>query len=137
MTYTDASAAYLDKAAEVAVSRADCLRREIGAVLVLGGRVISSGANHVPGDSCTHGGCPRGQLTTDELPAYASYISGPGRCYAVHAEVDAIHRLAVPSDADGATLYVSARPCDGCRAAIGRTGIALVVWPTGRWVPEK
>lgn len=76
--------------------------------------------------------CGGGWPCSDAVPPGSSYDTGPGTCIASHAEinclmdVDARHRL------NGATLYVTEKPCDGCMKIIRTTRIAWVVWPAGR-----
>lgn len=121
-------------AAQDAAGGANCRRRRVGAVVVsVLGRRIGTGANAVPsGVGCMAGGCPRGLLTTDDLPAYADYSSGPGICYAIHAEHAAILSAAVvTSRMDGSTLYCTDRPCADCARLIAVAGIARVVTPEG------
>jgi dCMP deaminase len=119
------------------VSRnADCRRRRVGAVIVnVLGRQIATGSNAVPsGPGCMAGGCPRGLLTTEQVPHGADYKSGPGLCHAVHAEAAAI-RYAFRSDRllDGSTLYCTDRPCADCSRIISTAGIARVVTPGGAY----
>jgi dCMP deaminase len=117
------------------VSRnADCRRRKIGAVLVsVLGRQLGTGANAVlSGKSCTSGGCPRGLLSLEDLPAYADYRSGPGICHATHAEHRAIQAASlVTTDITGSTLYCTDKPCDDCSRLVFTAGIARVVTPEG------
>lgn len=111
-------------------SRADCTRRRVGAVIVKGNRIISTGYNGAasgkPG-CLTDGACPRGRLSTDELLPGSSYDTGAGACIALHAEQNAILRAGM--DAEGSTLYVTAKPCDGCSRLIDGVAIERVVYP--------
>ena len=121
--------------AEAVSARADCTRRQVGAVL-LGPdhRVLGTGYNGYPArqPGClSSGACPRGRLSYDQVPAGASYTSGEGVCGAMHAEENAIawtdRALRI-----GATLYVTDEPCPNCRRFLSGCGIAAVVWPAGR-----
>lgn len=115
-------------------ARADCTRRQASAVVVKENRIVSSGYNGaaagLPG--CLSGGCPRGQLSTDEVAAYSSYDSGPGRCIAVHAEANAL-LYANRWGTENATLYTwsnvaRGEPCMGCWRLIMGAGITRVVF---------
>lgn len=63
---------FLGIAKAVAV-RADCTRRQVGAVIVRDNRIVATGYNGGPsgGPSCLSGQCPRGQLDRDQMPGYA------------------------------------------------------------------
>lgn len=107
--------------------RADCSRRKVGALIVKNNRVVSTGYNGSPAGSpksCLQGHCPRG---SSDVPAFSSYDTGPGACIAVHAEANAL-LYADREDRQGATLYISCAPCDGCKRLIAAAGIARVVW---------
>lgn len=116
--------------AKAVAARGDCRRRQIGAVIVdREKRIAGTGYNGSPsgGPSCLKGECPRGLLTPEEVPHDSSYDTGPGICHALHAEMNALlhtdrSRLA------GATIYVTARPCDGCRKIIAGTKIERTVY---------
>mgnify|MGYP001506674276 CR=1 FL=1 len=112
--------------------RADCRRRQVGAVVVgPDHRVISLGYNGAPSrhPGCLAGNCPRGLLSTEEVAAYSDYSSGPGRCIAVHAEANAL--LYARTDCSGATCYVTAKPCPGCRILLMGAGVSRAVWLDG------
>lgn len=60
----------------------------------------------------------------------SSYDTGPGTCYASHAEQNALADVEARYRLDGATMYVTAEPCAGCmRQITNTTRIARVVWP--------
>lgn len=113
------------------LARADCTRRKVGAVVVLGDRIVSTGYNGAPSGQpgcLTNGACPRGQLSALDVAPGSSYDTGPGSCIALHAEQNAILRAG--RDCRGATLYVTEEPCDGCSRLIAGAGFARVVTPT-------
>lgn len=119
---------------EAVAVRADCTRRRASALVVKDNRIISSGYNGAPAGQpgCLAGACPRGQLSQEELAAYSSYDSGPGRCVAVHAEANAL-LYADRNGTEGATLYTwssvaRGEPCMGCWRLIMGAGIKVVVF---------
>ncbi len=116
---------FLDLAATVA-ARADCSRRQVGAVVVRNNRIVSTGYNGSPprGPSCLAGQCPRAASGVD--PG-SSYDSGPGTCHAIHAEMNALLYAAVDGCA-GSTLYLTHEPCAGCQKAIAAARIARIAW---------
>lgn len=117
---------FLAIAATVA-TRADCRRRQVGAVIVKRHRIVSTGYNGAPaGDlGCLSGACPRGRLSYAELAHKgASYDN----CISIHAEANAL--LYASRDAcEGATLYVTCEPCTACYKLIKGSGIEQVVFP--------
>lgn len=105
--------------------RADCTRRQVGAVIVVGGRIVSTGYNGAPAGApgcLSDGACPRGKLSVQEQPRDFGY----GNCDAVHAEANAI--LYAYRDLRGATLYCTDKPCVDCAKLIAGAGIKEVVW---------
>lgn len=122
--------AYGLKLAEAAALRADCTRRQVGAVIVApDGSVVATGYNGLaaglPG-CLSAGACPRGRLTYAEQAADVGYESSG--CRAVHAEVNAIIR-AGRDRCVGATIYVTDEPCFHCSVVIEGAGIGRVVTP--------
>jgi dCMP deaminase len=115
-------------------ARADCRRGRYGAVIVRNNRIVSTGYNgSVPGGpSCLAGFCPRGLQSKVERPsdhgnpAYDSYAD----CISLHAEQNAI-AFADVHDTVGATIYISAKPCDMCAKLIAAAGITRTVYPHG------
>lgn len=118
---------FLDIAQAVAM-RADCRRRRIGAVLVKGNRIRSTGYNGAPAGrpGCLDGNCPRGLLTYEQCRIESAYTN----CIAVHAEANAL-LYASREDTEGGTLYLTAKPCHDCGKLIAGSGISRVVWSNG------
>jgi dCMP deaminase len=119
----------LSLAAAVAI-RADCSRRQVGAVLMTpDNTVVATGYNGAPpgAKGCLAGGCPR--AASDAAPG-SSYDTGPGTCIAIHAEINALLRASW-AEQKWATLYITDAPCDGCWRIIKGSQVARVVWPEG------
>lgn len=109
-------------------ARADCTRRRVGSVVVRDHKIVSTGYNGAPqgAPGClTDGACPRGR---SGVPPGSNYDDGPGRCIAVHAEMNAI-LYAGRDGCLGSTLYVTDAPCFWCQKTIRAAGLARVVWP--------
>lgn len=88
-------------------------RAKVGAVLVRGGRIISTGYN----------GMPTGLGNKCELP------SGQTNPQVIHAEANAIlysARMGQPTE--GSTLYVTYSPCVECAKMIIQAGIIHVIY---------
>lgn len=88
-------------------------------------RIVGTGYNGVPSGfvHCNDGGCPR---ANSNVESGSTYDSGPGLCYAAHAEANAL------AHGDGtrypeSTLYVNVMPCLGCLRMITSAGIKRVV----------
>ena len=92
--------------------RANCLGSRVGALLVIGFRVIATGYNGTPEKmpNCDEGGC-------DRCANREHYESGTAYdiCICVHAEQNALLSAARFGTAvEGADLYTTTRPCFGC-----------------------
>ncbi len=123
---------YFLSIAEVVATRADCTRRQVGAVIVKDHRIVATGYNggRAGGPSCQAGQCPRGTKTIEEVPSFEQGNSDYSDCIAIHAEVNAL-LYASRSDVEGATLYITCAPCGECEKIIGNSGISVVIWPGG------
>jgi dCMP deaminase len=142
-------------------TRADCSRRQVGCVIVKDHRIVSTGYNGAPSGQpgCLAGACPRGRHyrslnkggspapdglfgkmcvcgndwpCPDAVEPGSSYDTGPGACIALHAEANAII-YADFSRCQGATMYITDTPCEGCRKLIAGAGIRWAIWPEGHW----
>lgn len=124
---------YLGIARAVA-TRADCTRRKVGAIVVQGDRIVSTGYNGAPAGRpgcASESACPRGLRSHDEIPPNAPYSN----CIAVHAEANALLRASWP-DLRGASLYLTHPPCHECSRLISAAGIARVITPNTQEVSE-
>lgn len=130
---------YYMSIAEAVRARADCLGSEVGAVLVRGNRVISTGYNGTPANfqHCREGGCLRCQerFKLDEDPEYETphpeTMAGKALdiCLCVHAEQNTLlnaarHGIAV----EEGTLYVTHQPCFSCLKESVQAGIQRIVY---------
>lgn len=90
-----------------------CERRQVGALLVRDGTIISDGFN----------GTPAGFENVCEDSA------GVTKPYVLHAEANAITKIARSNNSsEGSTLYVTASPCLECSKLIIQSGIRKVVF---------
>lgn len=99
--------------------------RKMGCVIVKNKRILTTGYNGAPAGLKTcveRGECMRVKLG---IPS-----GQQGQlCYAVHAEQNAIVQAAkLGVSVDGATLYVTYRPCSICAKLIINAGITRVVY---------
>ena len=90
-----------------------CQRRQVGALVVKDGMIISDGYN----------GTPSGFENVCEDD------NGVTKPYVLHAEANAITKIARSgNNSDGATLYVTDSPCIECAKLIIQAGIRRVVY---------
>lgn len=117
--------------------RADCTRRQVGAVIMTADhRIVATGYNGAPAGlpGClTSGACPRGR---SNVAPGSSYDTGAGACIALHAEQNAVLRASW-QDMVGSTLYVTDEPCEGCYRTIIGTPIERFVGPGFAWDREN
>lgn len=107
-------------------TRADCLGRRVGAVIVREDRVISTGYNGTPFGmpNCSEGGCYRCAQRGRE-----GYLRGGAYdvCLCVHAEQNALLTAArFGQQTYGASLTSTMQPCFGCLKEMIQAGITEV-----------
>lgn len=93
-----------------------CKRKQVGALIVKDGMIISDGYNGTPSgfDNC----CEDSE--------------GETLWYVLHAEANAILKVArSTNNAKGATLYLTLSPCKECSKLILQAGISRVVFMKG------
>lgn len=93
-------------------ARANCIGNRVGAILVLGDRIIATGYNGTPSNmtNCDEGGCER-CATREKYHTSAGYDV----CICVHAEQNTLISSARFGIAvAGADLYTTMQPCFGC-----------------------
>ncbi|EIM64693.1 deoxycytidylate deaminase [Desulfobacter postgatei] len=112
---------------ELVASRATCLRRKVGAVLVKDKRILCSGYNGAPSQipHCRETGCLREQLN---VPSGEKHEL----CRGVHAEQNVIIQAAFHGiPVAGASLYCTTQPCSICAKMIINAGIKKVYFKKG------
>ena len=120
MKYTDRQKqtkydkAYLRMAMEWA-KLSHCQRKQVGALIIKDGMIISDGYN----------GTPTGYENDCEDD------EGNTKWYVLHAEANALMKLARSGNySKGATLYITLSPCKECAKLIHQAGISRVVYIT-------
>ncbi|WP_148865813.1 deoxycytidylate deaminase [Thermosediminibacter litoriperuensis] len=115
---------YFMEIAQVVAKRSTCLRRSVGAVVVLEKRILTTGYNGAPTGlaHCEDVGCLREKMG---IP--------PGErhelCRGLHAEQNAIIQAAIwGTSIKGATLYVTHQPCALCAKMLINAGIRKIVF---------
>lgn len=104
--------AYLKMASEWS-NLSHCNRKQVGALLVKDGMIISDGYN----------GTPSG------FPNQCEDDAGETKWYVLHAEANAIMKVArSTNNAQGSTLYITLSPCRDCAKLILQAGIERVVY---------
>lgn len=104
--------AYLKMALEWA-KLSHCVRKQVGAILVKDGMIISDGYN----------GTPSG------FPNVCENDEGETLWYVLHAEANAIMKVArSTNNSQGSTLYITLSPCKECCKLILQAGIKRVVY---------
>ena len=90
-----------------------CERRQVGSLIVKDKMIISDGYN----------GTPSG------FENFCEDENGYTKWYVLHAEANAILKIASSTHAcQGATLYITMSPCQGCSKLIHQAGIKRVVY---------
>lgn len=90
-----------------------CKRKQVGAIIVKNGMIISDGYNGTPAgfDNCCE---------DDE---------GKTHWHVLHAEANAILKVArSTNNCDGATLYLTLSPCKDCSKLVLQAGIKRLVY---------
>ncbi|MDY6825895.1 MAG: cytidine/deoxycytidylate deaminase family protein [Bacillota bacterium] len=114
---------YFMQIAQVIASRSTCLRRHVGALVVLDKRILSTGYNGAPTGlkHCEEVGCLREKL---KVPSGERHEL----CRGLHAEQNAIIQAAIHGVAiKGATLYCTHYPCSVCAKMLVNAGIKKII----------
>lgn len=93
-----------------------CTRKQVGAIIVKDGMIISDGFNGTPSgfDNCCENSL------------------GDTHWYVLHAEANAILKVAKSThNCHGATLYLTLSPCKDCSKLVVQSGIERIVYING------
>ena len=115
---------YFMSIARVVASRSNCVKRNVGAVLVSARRIISTGYNGTPRGvrNCNEGGCPR-------CISGAEAGTRLDECLCSHAEENAITQAAFHGvSVRGAAVYTTFSPCLICTKMMINAGIRDLVY---------
>lgn len=115
---------YFMDISEMVATRSTCLRRKVGAVLVLENRILATGYNGSPTGlrHCDVVGCIRTNQGIDS-----------GRdlhlCRGSHAEANLITQCAkFGIRAEGSTLYINTSPCSQCMKLLINVGVKRIFY---------
>ena len=115
---------YFMEMAELTAKRSNCLRRNVGAIIVKDKHVMATGYNGAPMGlmHCAElGGCLRERLGVPSGERHEL-------CRALHAEQNAIIQAAKLGESiEGGTIYVTRHPCSICAKMINNAGIKRIV----------
>lgn len=111
---------FINIATEIA-SASKCVSKQVGAVIVKDGRILSTGYNGTPAgfiNCCEH--------WNDE---YTEEHHEWSKTYEIHAEMNAIIWAARKGiSIEGATIYVTLEPCSECSKNLIASGIKRIVY---------
>jgi dCMP deaminase len=103
--------------------RSTCLRRHVGAILVVDRRLLATGYNGAPTGvpHCCESGCLREQMAVPSGERHEL-------CRGLHAEQNAIIQAARHGvSINGATLYTTHHPCSMCSKMSINAGVKRIV----------
>ncbi len=115
---------YYMEIAETVKKRSTCMRRQVGALVVMDKKILATGYNGSPKGlrHCSDIGCLRNDL---QVPSGERHEL----CRGLHAEQNAIIQAALHGvKIEGAQLYVTHKPCVVCAKMIINAGIDKVVY---------
>ena len=102
-----------------------CCKAQVGCLVYLGSKCISSGYNLSMPTNCKKYGCHRVDVYGEDSKNHRL----PSDCYALHSEIMAIALAARNGDnLLGADMYISRYPCEACARAIVASGINKVIY---------
>ncbi|MCL6088895.1 MAG: deaminase [Candidatus Marsarchaeota archaeon] len=105
-------------------TRSNCMKRQVGAVIVRDKRIVSTGYNGTPRGvrNCNEGGCKR-------CNSFAESGTKLDECICSHAEENSIVQAAYHGiSIRGGTLYTTYSPCLNCTKMILNAGLEEVVY---------
>ena len=111
---------FINIALEIA-SASKCVSKQVGAVIVKDGRILSTGYNGTPAgytNCCDH-------WNDEYTPEHHEW----SKTYEIHAEMNAIIWAARKGiSIEGATIYVTLEPCSECSKNLIASGIKRIVY---------
>ena len=122
---------YFMDIAYMASTRSRCSRRQVGAVLVQGKKLLGSAYNGAPMGvpDCSEAGCMIAEeYELVKLPDGKEEVVKKQRCIrTIHAEQNLL-LFTDRADREGSTIYVTDQPCWTCANMIANSGVAEVVY---------
>lgn len=122
---------YFMKIAHDVASRATCIRRKVGAVIVKNKWIVSTGYNGAPMNisHCTDKSCLRSKYNVPSGERHEL-------CRGLHAEQNAIIQAALHGvSIEGATIYCTHQPCSICTKMLINSGIKKFVFSSPYYDP--
>lgn len=118
---------YFMMLADVVRKRADCTRRQVGAIIIKDKRIIATGYNGTPHriKNCSEGGCSRCKKRDKKEIEWFEYEES---CICIHAEQNAIIQASyLGTSTKGASVYSTSNPCSSCAKMLINAGIIRLV----------
>lgn len=119
---------YFMEVAHVVKKRSNCIRMQVGALIVKDNRIVATGYNGTPSGikNCVDGGCSRCSARQSGLLKEGAKKD---RCICIHGEQNAIIQSAyLGVSSVGGTMYVTVMPCNNCAKMIINAGIVRLVY---------
>jgi dCMP deaminase len=111
---------FINIAFEIA-SASKCVSKQVGALIVKDGRILSSGYNGTPAGFMNCRDHWNGEYTKDHHEW--------SKTYEIHAEMNAIIWAARKGiSIEGATIYVTLEPCSECSKNLIASGIKRIIY---------
>lgn len=111
---------FINIASEIA-SASKCVSKQVGAVIVKDGRILSTGYNGTPAGYINCKDHWKGEYTKEHHEW--------SKTYEIHAEMNAIIWAARKGiSVEGATIYVTLEPCSECSKNLIASGIKRIVY---------
>lgn len=124
---------YLDLAGRYAKEKSGCTKVSVGSCIVKDGVIVALGANRTMPDLCKTRGCLRVEKYGTNSKEHRNHED----CRAIHSEFDAIGNAARNGvSLQGATIYVTRYPCEGCARLIITAGIKTVIYGRNQQVSD-
>lgn len=113
---------FINIAKELATA-SKCVSKQVGAVIVKDGRILSTGYNGTPAGFTNCNEHWKGKYTKEHHEW--------SKTYEIHAEMNAIIWAAREGiSIEGATIYVTLEPCSECSKNVIASGIRRIVYET-------